>query len=200
MRTLILDDEEPIVHMLALVCEKQGHTVMPFTDSTDALIQLASNPVDLLITDMHMPGPDGVAVIKEARRLQPNLFTLIITGHTGSYPIEELMADGTADIMFKPFHMNELRARLALAERRRTLIARLNAERAALHSMSKEMIMGLQQELEEKQRRATAGGGHASTGHVTELHPCASESLRHHSRGVRNDLRVAGQRATQCAR
>ena len=136
---------------------------MPFTDSTDALIQLASNPVDLLITDMHMPGPDGVAVIKEARRLQPDLFTLIITGHTGSYPIEELMADGTADIMFKPFHMNELRARLALAERRRTLIARLNAERAALHAMSKEMIMGLQQELEEKQRRAAAGGGAQET-------------------------------------
>ena len=158
MRTLILDDEEPIVHMLALVCEKQGHTVMPFTDSTDALIQLASNPVDLLITDMHMPGPDGVAVIKEARRLQPNLFTLIITGHTGRYPIEELMADGTADIMFKPFHMNELRARLALAERRRTLIAKLNEEKAALHAMSKEMIIGLQQELEEKQRREASAG------------------------------------------
>jgi DNA-binding response OmpR family regulator len=83
---------------------------------------------------------------------------LIITGHTGKYPIEELMADGTADIMFKPFHMNELRARLALAERRRTLIARLNAEKAALHAMSKEMIMGLQQELEEKRRAAEAGG------------------------------------------
>jgi DNA-binding response OmpR family regulator len=163
MRTLILDDEEPIVHMLALVCEKQGHTVLPFTDSTDALIQLASQSIDLLITDMHMPGPDGVAVIKEARRLQSNLFTLIITGHTGSYPIEELMADGTADIMFKPFHMNELRARLALAERRRTLIARMNAERAALHAMSKEMILGLQQELEEKQRRAGAASEAAGT-------------------------------------
>ena len=163
MRTLILDDEEPIVHMLALVCEKQGHTVMPFTDSTDALIRLASDPVDLLITDMHMPGPDGVAVINEARRLQPDLFTLIITGHTGKYPVEELMADGTADIMFKPFHMNELRARLALAERRRTLIAKLNAERAALHAMSKEMIMGLQEELEEKQRRAAAGGSAQET-------------------------------------
>ena len=158
MRTLILDDEEPIVHMLALVCEKQGHTVLPFTDSTDALIKLASTPIDLLITDMQMPGPDGVAVIREGRRLQPNLFTLIITGHTGSYPIEELMADGTADIMFKPFHMNELRARLALAERRRTLIARLNAEKAALHAVSKEMILGLQQELQAR-RKATADAG-----------------------------------------
>jgi putative two-component system response regulator len=158
MRTLILDDEEPIVHMLALVCEKQGHVVLPFCDSTDALIHLASTPIDLLITDMHMPGPDGVAVIREARRLQPNLFTLIITGHTGKYPVEELMADGTADIMFKPFHMNELRARLALAERRRTLIEKMNAEKAALHEMSREMILGLQQELEEKRQRSGATG------------------------------------------
>jgi DNA-binding response OmpR family regulator len=158
MRTLILDDEEPIVHMLALVCEKQGHVVFPFCDSTDALIHLASSPIDLLITDMHMPGPDGVTVIKEARRLQPNLFTLIITGQTGKYPIEELMADGTADIMFKPFHMNEMRARLALAERRRTLIERMSEEKAALRAMSKEMILGLQQEIQEKRLRAATKG------------------------------------------
>jgi len=65
--------------------------------------------------------------------------------------------------MFKPFHMNELRARLALAERRRTLIAKLNADKAALHAMSKEMIMGLQEELEEKQRRAAAASGAPET-------------------------------------
>ena len=150
MRTLILDDEEPIVHMLALVCEKQGHAVKPFTDSNRALAHLAEEPVDLLITDMHMPGPDGVTVIKEARRLQPDIFTLIITGHTGSYPIAELMANGTADIMLKPFHMNELRARLVLAERRRALIARMNTEKAALQAVSEEMISGLQAELDEK--------------------------------------------------
>jgi DNA-binding response OmpR family regulator len=157
IRTLILDDEEPIVHMLALVCEKQGHVVLPFCDSADALITLASTPIDLLITDMHMPGPDGVAVIREARRLQPNLFTLIITGHT-EYPVEDVMADGTADIMFKPFHMNELKARLALARRRRALIARMNEEKAALHAISKEMILGLQEEIEEKRRRTGSTG------------------------------------------
>ena len=125
----------------------------------DALIHLASEPVDLLITDMHMPEHDGMTIVREARRLQPNVFTLIITGHTSRYPIEDLMADGTADIMFKPFHMNELRTRLALAQRRRTLIARLNPERAALHAMSNEMIIGLQEELEEKHRRAAAATG-----------------------------------------
>lgn len=158
MRTLILDDEEPIVHMLAMVCEKEGHTVFPFTKSVEALIHIASEPLDLLITDMHMPEHDGMTIVREARRLQPNIFTLIITGHTSRYPIEDLMADGTADIMFKPFHMNELKARLALARRRRALIARMNEEKAALHAISKEMILGLQEEIEEKRRRTGSTG------------------------------------------
>jgi DNA-binding response OmpR family regulator len=147
MRTLILDDEEPIVHMLSKVCEKEGHRVFPFTRSVDALIHIASEPLDLLITDMHMPEHGGMTVVREARRLQPNIFTLIITGHTNRYPIEDLMADGTADIMFKPFHMNELRTRLALAKRRRDVIERLHQEKQALHAMSHEMMQGLEQEL-----------------------------------------------------
>ena len=147
MRTLILDDEEPIVHMLAKVCEKEGHTVFPFTQSVDALIHLASEPVDLLITDMHMPEHDGMTVVREARRLQPNIFTLIITGHTSRYPIEDLMADGTADIMFKPFHMNELKARLALTRQRMKLIEQIRAEHQSLHTTSRRMISGLEGEI-----------------------------------------------------
>jgi len=150
MRTVILDDEEPIVHMLAKVCEKEGHTVFPFTQSVDALIHLASEPVDLLITDMHMPEHDGMTIVREARRLQPNVFTLIITGHTSKYPIEDLMADGTADIMFKPFHVIELRMRLGLCERRRKLITRLHEDKNALPEASHEMTQGLDNELSQR--------------------------------------------------
>ena len=128
MRTLIVDDEEPIVYMLSRLCRDEGHVVLPFTQSAKALAYLASEPVDLLLTDLHMPDPDGVAVMLEARRLQPRLFTIIITGHTERYPIEDVLGDGYADIIFKPFRMNELRARLALAERRRRLIDRLHDE------------------------------------------------------------------------
>jgi DNA-binding response OmpR family regulator len=101
--------------------------VTPFTESALALIHLATEPVDLLITDLQMPGPDGLTVIREARRLQPDIFTLIITGHAGQYPVAEVLAAGTADVIFKPFHMNELRARLSLAERRRDLIVALES-------------------------------------------------------------------------
>jgi hypothetical protein len=54
--------------------------------------------------------------------------------------------------MFKPFHMNELRTRLALAKRRRDLIERLHQEKKALHAVSHEMIAGLEKELAEAQR------------------------------------------------
>jgi DNA-binding response OmpR family regulator len=121
--------------------------VAPFTSSAEALIHLATEPVDLLITDMHMPGADGVTVIREARRLQPDIFSLIITGHAAQFPIAEILSSGTADVMFKPFHMNELRMRLSLAERRRHLLVHLNEQQRALHAASREMISGLEKEL-----------------------------------------------------
>jgi len=155
MRTLILDDEEPIVTLLGRICSGEGHEVSTFTSSTQALGFLANEPVDLLITDMNMHGPDGVEVVRQARQLQPDIFTLIITGHAGKYPIEELLTSGTADVMFKPFHMNELRARLALAQRRRHLIDSLQKERQELQLMSNEMISGLQTELEEARKPGT---------------------------------------------
>src|ERR1051325_9794104 len=121
MRILVLDDQDTVVSMLARVCTTEGHEVVSFTSSPDALIALATEPFDLLMTDMNMPDPDGVTVIREARRLQPDIFTLVITGHASHYPLAEIMVSGTADVMFKPFHLNELKARLAPTRQRKPL-------------------------------------------------------------------------------
>lgn len=152
MRILILDDQEPIVNMLSRVCTSEGHEVSPFTSSPEALITLATERFDLLMTDMNMPNPDGVTVVREARRLQPDIFTLVITGHAAQYPLAEILLAGTADVMFKPFHMTELRARLGLTERRMKLISALKKQHQSLHDTSREMISGLQDELECLQR------------------------------------------------
>ena len=147
MRILILDDQEPVVSMLSRVCTGEGHEVLCFTSSPEALIALATEPFDLLMTDMNMPDPDGVTVIREARRLQPEIFTLVITGHAGHYPLAEIVVTGTADVMFKPFHLNELKARLELTRQRMKLIARIRAERESLHATSRRMISGLEGEI-----------------------------------------------------
>ena len=147
MRILILDDEPSIVTMLARVCTAEGHEVTEFTNSAEALVHLPTAPVDLLMTDLHMPRPDGVTVVYEARRLQPEIFTLIITGLASEYPLPELLAAGTADVMFKPFHMNELRARLLLTERRMHLIGGMRRQNEDLRETSRSMISGLEAEL-----------------------------------------------------
>jgi two-component system response regulator AtoC len=147
MRILILDDEASIVTMLARVCTAEGHEITPFTSSTEALVHLATAPVDLLMTDLHMPRPDGVTVVNQARRLQPEIFTLFITGLASEYPLPELLAAGTADVMFKPFHMNELRARLLLTERRMHLISAMRRQTDDLRETSRSMISGLEAEL-----------------------------------------------------
>ena len=133
--------------MLSRVCTGEGHEVNAFTSSPEALIALATEPFDLLMTDMNMPDPDGMTVIREARRLQPEIFTLVITGHAAHYPLAEIMIAGTADVMFKPFHMNELKARLALTRQRMQLIGRIRAEHQALHASSRQMISGLEGEI-----------------------------------------------------
>lgn len=147
MRILILDDQEAVVSMLAQVCTGEGHEVSPFTSSPEALIALATEPFDLLMTDMNMPDPDGMTVIREARRLQPEIFTLVITGHAAHYPLAEIVVTGTADVIFKPFHMAELRARLALTRQRMTLIAKIRSEHRSLHATSRRMIAGLEGEI-----------------------------------------------------
>lgn len=147
-RTLILDDEMPVVNMLSRICEQEGHVVRPFTRPPDALQCLAHEPIDMLITDMCMPEADGITVTQEAWRLRPDLYVLIITGHAGMFPVENLLTGGHADIMFKPFRLNEFRVRLELARRRRTLISRLHEETRALHAVSHERIHQLERELE----------------------------------------------------
>ena len=153
--TLILDDELPIVNLLSRVCEREGHVVRPFTKPAEALQCLAKEPVDLLIVDLCMPESDGMAVTQEAWRLRPQLYVLIITGHARMFAAENLLGGGQADIMFKPFRLNEFRARLGLAARRRSLISRLNKEASALHAVSHERIEALEGELAEVQKTST---------------------------------------------
>lgn len=149
MKMLVLDDDGNVVNLLTRMCEREGHEVRGFTSPGRALQALAEETFDLLITDLAMPDVDGLAVTRRAQRLQKAIFTLIITGHAGAFPVEEVLNDGTVDVMFKPFHLAELRARIALAERRRAMINRLQAQRYEIQSASAEMIQGLESELME---------------------------------------------------
>ncbi len=148
MRILIVDDEEPIVDLLATVCAGEGHETACCTSSTEALEYLTHNRVDLLIADIAMPPPDGLQLVKEARQLQPHILAIVITGYAARYPLEEVLSSGASDLMLKPFRMEEMKARIALADKRRQVIEDLNNRRRQLQETTAELIKGLENELE----------------------------------------------------
>jgi len=118
MHLVLVDDEPAILDVLAAACQADGHTVVTFSSSSDALRYLGANPADLLITDIVMPPPDGFRMVSAARKIQPDLAAILVTGYSSRYSLEDVLACGASDLLFKPFRLQELRARVRLAQER----------------------------------------------------------------------------------
>lgn len=121
MRILIVDDDPAMAELLASVCEADGHEVQARGSSREAVDHLAAHEVDLLITDIAMAPPDGLQLVRTARIMQPDLMAIAVTGYWGRYTLAEVLATGALDLMFKPFRVEEMRARLAMAAERRRM-------------------------------------------------------------------------------
>jgi PAS domain S-box-containing protein len=113
-RVLVVDDE-PAVRMLAAeVLEDEGHAVLQAGDGAAALRLLDAGPVDLLLTDVGLPGGmNGRQLADAARQRQPGLPVLFITGYDGSAALRGgVLEDGT-EVMIKPFNLNKLVQKVA---------------------------------------------------------------------------------------
>jgi signal transduction histidine kinase/CheY-like chemotaxis protein len=83
-RILLVDDEAMVRETLAASLEESGYTVLVAEDGAAALQVLGSGAViDVLVTDLSMPGIDGLAVIRQAQRDRPGLPAVLLTGYTG---------------------------------------------------------------------------------------------------------------------
>ena len=153
MRVLIVDDEPAVAELLASFCESDGHDISVCTSSLEALAHVTSTPIDVLITDIVMPQLDGLSLVREARKHDPRMEAIVITGFASNYSMEDVVQAGASDLILKPVRMQEFRARVELALDRRRRLGALAARQRELQVMSTEMIDGLQRELED------AGGG-----------------------------------------
>jgi DNA-binding response OmpR family regulator len=149
MQILIVDDEAPVAEVLAAACTDSGHQVTVRTSSTDALDYMDDHQVDLLITDIVMPPPDGLFLIREARKRNLRLVAIAITGHGLQEIVDQVLDCGAQDLIVKPVRLPEFRVRVALAgERRRTLDALIDRHRQ-LQLASAKTISSLERELDE---------------------------------------------------
>jgi len=109
-RILVVDDELFFQELFRDLLRAAGHDVRSAASGTDALALLAEEPFDLLVTDMVMPGIDGLALVREAKKREPELEAVAITGHDDVRLAVKAMKAGCADFLTKPVERDELLA------------------------------------------------------------------------------------------
>jgi excisionase family DNA binding protein len=114
-RVLVVDDEASIRDLLAKTLALAEYDVDLAPDGRAALERLRIIPYDLLITDLKMPGVDGLTVIKEARRLKTDIPVIIITGFSTEASAIEAVNLGVSGYLTKPFRVPRVLAAAAKA-------------------------------------------------------------------------------------
>jgi excisionase family DNA binding protein len=114
-RVLVVDDEASIRDLLAKTLALAEYDVDLAPDGRAALERLRMIPYDLLITDLKMPGVDGLTVIREARRLKTDLPVIIITGYSTEASAIDALNLGVSGYLTKPFRVPMVLAKAAKA-------------------------------------------------------------------------------------
>ena len=114
-RVLVVDDEASIRDLLAKTLALAEYDVDLAPDGRAALERLRIIPYDLLVTDLKMPGVDGLTVIKEARRLKTDIPVIIITGFCTEASAIEAVNLGVSGYLTKPFRVPRVLAAAAKA-------------------------------------------------------------------------------------
>lgn len=105
---LLADDDNSGRTIFRRVLEYEGFHVIEASDGLSALEVLKAEPVDLLLTDIVMPGLDGIELIERAHELQPQLRAIIMTGHKTNQTVISAFRNKACDFLSKPFHVDEL--------------------------------------------------------------------------------------------
>ena len=115
-RVLVVDDEAELMSALCETLADQGYETAGATDPKAGLKALAEMEYDLLLSDLMMPGGmDGIALLREALKLDPNLVGIIMTGQGTIQTAVEAMKVGAFDYLLKPFDLQFLLPVLARA-------------------------------------------------------------------------------------
>ncbi|MCB1044942.1 MAG: sigma-54-dependent Fis family transcriptional regulator [Acidobacteria bacterium] len=137
--------------VMSLALAKKGYHVEAFGNGADAIkyIQNEANDIDLVITDLRMPGVDGLTVLKETKQVNPDLSVLLVTGFASVENAVEAMKLGAEDYLTKPIDLFEFRARVSKLINHKTLKGEVDLLHKRLDKrFGFEQIVGKSQQME----------------------------------------------------
>lgn len=105
---LVVDDDPLILTVVDLMVRHMGHTVRTAPDGLAALEVMADAPADLIVSDIRMPGMDGLALARLVRKDYPKIPIILMTGYLSEYSSGSASEIGVDGILKKPFKSAEL--------------------------------------------------------------------------------------------
>ena len=108
LRCLVVDDEENVGDMLADVLRSAGHTVTVARNASEGLAHVQSDLLDLVFTDLSMPGMTGWELARSVRTVAPGLPVILVSGFAVEVSQEELEASGVHSVLAKPINIGDV--------------------------------------------------------------------------------------------
>jgi len=132
-RVLLVDDEKDFLEVLTRRLSKREVNVDGVSSGEEALRYLQARPIDVAVLDVKMPGMDGLAALREIKKLNPLIEVIMLTGHASLEVALEGMRLGAFDYMMKPAEIDELLYKIQDAHRAKIIqeekIARLEQQK-----------------------------------------------------------------------
>ena len=107
-RVLVVDDDAAVGVVLVGLLRQAGHEAEHVTSAGEAIARVASAPVDVVLTDLRMPGMDGMALLGAVKDRAPEVPVIMLTAHGTVERAVEAMKKGAADFLAKPFDREEV--------------------------------------------------------------------------------------------
>jgi DNA-binding NtrC family response regulator len=108
-RVMVVDDDPETLALLHEVVEKEGYQVKTAEDGETVLRQLGEWQPDLVITDIHMPGMDGLALLAAIRERAPDILVILLTAYGSLKTAVDAIKAGAFDYLSKPFVVDDIR-------------------------------------------------------------------------------------------
>jgi DNA-binding NtrC family response regulator len=108
-RILVVDDEKDMLALLRrMITEERDYEVITENDPNRALGRFRTDPVELVITDLKMPGLDGIGVLEAVKKLQPKTAVIVLTAFATIETAVEATQKGAFDYITKPFRQERI--------------------------------------------------------------------------------------------
>jgi DNA-binding NtrC family response regulator len=125
-RILVVDDDEFVCSSLKWLLADEGYDVETASDGKSALGVLSRQAFDLVLTDLMMPDVDGMAVLRETKRISPHTAVIILTGYGTLEAAMSALKEGAYDFLTKPCDDGEMRYKIQGALEQKHLRVRLS--------------------------------------------------------------------------